>query len=131
MLFQWEVGRHPPGQVIATFLPGVRAEAAVKKFARELFEGTVTDLATIDPLLRIHATHWKLERMAAVDRNVLRLAIFEFLHHPDTPPPVVINEAVELARRFSDSESVEFVNGVLDAARKALAVAPHPARPEP
>ena len=121
MLFQWEVGAHAPAKVLATFLPAARAEAGVKDFARELFEGTVSDLATIDTLLRAHAAHWKLERMASVDRNVLRLAVFELLHRRETPPAVVINEALELARRFSDADSVEFVNGVLDAARKDLA----------
>ena len=120
MLFQWEVGEHTPGEVLAGFLAGIRADPGAKEFARELFEGTVSNLATIDPLLRRHATNWKLERMAAVDRSVLRLALFELMHYPDTPHAVVINEAVELARRFSDLDSVDFVNGVLDAARKDL-----------
>lgn len=120
MLFQWEVGQHAPGKVLATFLPPHSGSEEVKAFARRLFEGTVADVGTIDPLLRRHAEHWKLERMAAVDRNVLRLALYELLHHPETPPVVVINEALELARRFSTPDSVEFVNGVLDAARKSL-----------
>lgn len=120
MLFQWEVGGHSPGKVLASFLPATRAEDGVKDFARELFEGTVSNVQSIDPLLRSHATHWKLERMAAVDRNVLRLALFELIHYRETPPAVVINEALELARRFSDADSVDFVNGVLDAVRKHL-----------
>ncbi|HEY6293052.1 MAG TPA: transcription antitermination factor NusB [Terriglobia bacterium] len=124
MLFQWEVGEHSPGEVLASFLPSHKVDSEVKEFARALFEGTVGDVKTIDPLLRRHAEHWKLERMAAVDRNVLRLALHELLHHRETPPAVVINEALELARRFSAAESVEFVNGVLDAVRKALAAAP-------
>jgi N utilization substance protein B len=123
MLFQWEVGAHSPEKVVASFLPGHNANADVKDFARGLFEGTVEHVESIDPLLRRHAEHWKLERMAAVDRNVLRLALYELLHHPETPPAVVINEALELARRFSAAESVEFVNGVLDAVRKALPLA--------
>ncbi|HEV3278560.1 MAG TPA: transcription antitermination factor NusB [Terriglobia bacterium] len=121
MLFQWEVGQHTPGRVVATFLPGLKADDEVKEFARVLFEGTVSGVDGIDPLLRRHAEHWKLERMAAVDRNVLRLALYELLHHPETPPPVVINEALELARRYSTPDAVEFVNGVLDAVRKSLA----------
>ena len=120
MLFQWEVGSHTPSKVVAAFLPPLKADAAVKEFARSLFEGTVANIETIDPLLRRHAEHWKLERMAAVDRNVLRLALYELLYHADTPPPVVINEALELARRFSAADSVEFVNGILDAIRKAV-----------
>jgi transcription antitermination protein NusB len=123
MLFQWEVGAHLPDKVVASFLPAHNANAEVKDFARGLFEGTVAHVDSIDPLLRRHAEHWKLERMAAVDRNVLRLALYELLHHPETPPAVVINEALELARRFSAAESVEFVNGVLDAVRKALPLA--------
>jgi len=123
MLFQWEVGAHSPEKVLASFLPAHNANIEVKVFAQSLFEGTVEHVESIDPLLRRHAEHWKLERMAAVDRNVLRLALYELLHHPETPPAVVINEALELARRFSAAESVEFVNGVLDAVRKALPLA--------
>jgi len=122
MLFQWEVGGHSPGKVTASFLPSHKADPEVKEFARALFEGTVGEIETIDPLLRRHAEHWKLERMAAVDRNVLRLALHELLHYPGTPPAVVINEAIELARRFSAAESAEFVNGVLDAVRKSLSL---------
>lgn len=121
MLFQWEVGQHTPDKVVAAFLPAHKADDAVKEFARRLFEGTVAEIGSIDPLVRRHAENWKLERMAAVDRNVLRLAVYEMLHHPETPPPVVINEALELARRFSTPDSVEFANGVLDAVRKSLA----------
>ena len=123
MLFQWEVGRHSPANVLASFLPAHKAEPDVKEFARGLFEGTVAEVEQIDRLLRRHAEHWKLERMAAVDRNVLRLALYELMHYPETPAAVIINEALELARRFSTAESVEFVNGVLDAVRKALAPA--------
>jgi transcription antitermination protein NusB len=126
MLFQWEVGAHSPEKVMSTFLKANTANAEVKEFARGLFEGTVQHVDSIDPLLRRHAEHWKLERMAAVDRNVLRLALYELLHHPETPPAVVINEALELARRFSAAESVEFVNGVLDAVRKGLPQAAFP-----
>jgi N utilization substance protein B len=120
MLFQWEVGAHTPATVLAGFLESQKADAEVKEFARAIFEGTLAHLETIDPLLRRHTEHWKLERMAAVDRNLLRLATYELLHEPDTPPAVVINEALELARRFSAADSAEFVNGVLDAIRKAM-----------
>jgi len=120
MLFEWEVGRHSPVKVVASFLPEHKADPEVKEFARRLFEGTVAEAGPIDRLLRRHAEHWKLERMAAVDRNVLRLGLYELMHYPETPAAVVINEALELARRFSTAESVEFVNGVLDAVRKAL-----------
>ncbi len=88
--------------------------------ARSLFEGAVAESRTLDAIISGHAQRWRLERMAAVDRNILRLGLFELIHHPETPPAVVINEALEISRRFSSEDSVEFVNGVLDAAWKSL-----------
>jgi len=120
MLYQWEVGKDSPHEVVATFIGAQKKDAPAESFARSLFEGTVEDISPIDQLLREHAEHWRLERMAAIDRNVLRLALFELRHHPETPAAVVINEALEIARRFSGEGSAEFVNGVLDAVRKAL-----------
>ena len=79
--------------------------------------GTVEKSGEIDALISGHAEHWRIERMPAVDRNILRLAIYE-LRNTDTPPAVAIDEALELARRFSTEESVQFVNGVLDAVNK-------------
>jgi len=119
MLFQWEVGKHSPAHVIATFLDPQKTGTPAIVFARRLFEGTVENVSTLDPMLGEHAKNWRIERMAAVDRNVLRLALFELLHHPETPPPVVINEALEIARRYSAPESINFLNGVLDAIAKA------------
>ena len=119
MLFQWELGEHTPQHVIATFLRLQKTDPEEESFARSLFEGTVSEVGSLDPMIREHAQHWRLERMAAVDRNVIRLALYELLHCGETPPAVVINEALELARRFSTADSVEFVNGVLDAVRKA------------
>ena len=123
MLFQWEVGKHSTAHVIATFLNPKEAEGNVNIFARDLFQGTVDEIPTLDPKLRETAKNWRLERMGAIDRNVLRLALFELIHYPQTPPAVVINEALEIARRFSGEESADFVNGVLDAVRKALPAA--------
>jgi len=120
MLYQWEVGKHAPAEVCATFFQGKTVEPEVEGFARELFEGAVNRLAELDGLVRERAEHWRLERLAAVDRNILRLALFELLYHPETPPAAVINEALEIARRFSGEDSVEFVNGILDAIRKTL-----------
>jgi N utilization substance protein B len=120
MLFQWELGEHTPQHVIASFLRLQRCEPEEEGFARSLFEGAVSEVASLDRMIQEHAEHWRLERMAAVDRNVIRLALYELLHCA-TPPPVIINEALELARRFSTEDSVEFVNGVLDAIRKAPA----------
>jgi N utilization substance protein B len=124
MLFQWEQGKHTPRHVIDSFLRPLQAEPEVEKFACDLFEGTVGEVETLDQRLGKHAENWRLERMAAVDRNLLRLAVYELIHYPETPPAVVINEALEIARRFSDKASVDFVNGVLDAIRKGLADTP-------
>jgi N utilization substance protein B len=123
MLFQWEMGRHEAAHVLKTSFGGRRIPESAEQFARSLFEGTVAETPALDRLITDHAEHWRLERMAAVDRNLLRLALYELIHHPETPPAVVIDEAIEIARRFSGEESVEFVNGVLDALRKSLAAA--------
>jgi transcription antitermination protein NusB len=120
MLYQWEICGYTPEQVRASFFSNTRADEDEEVFARELFEGAVADLPRLDALVREHASHWRLERMASVDRNILRVALFEFTHCPDTPPAAVISEALEIARRFSGEDSVDFVNGVLDAIRKAL-----------
>jgi N utilization substance protein B len=129
MLYQWELGGNTPEQVDATFFLERKVGEEVEAFARELFRGAVNDIETLDGLIRKHAENWRLERMAAVDRSVLRVAVYEFLHCPETPPPAVINEALEIARRFSGEGSVEFVNGVLDAIQKSLP-ASHPAPPQ-
>jgi N utilization substance protein B len=126
MLFQWELGGHTPEHVITSFLQTRKVDSEVESFARALFEGAVGEVEALDRRVREHTEHWRLERMAAVDRNLLRVALYELLHHPETPPAVVINEALEIARRFSGEDSVEFVNGVLDAIRKTLP-APNPA----
>jgi len=120
MLFQCEQGKHAPEHVLATFLRVQKADPEALSFARELFEGTLADMSSLDRLIGGQAANWRLERMAAVDRNLLRLALYELLHHPETPAAVVIDEALEIARRFSGDESVDFVNGVLDGIRKSL-----------
>jgi N utilization substance protein B len=120
MLYQWEICGYTPAQVQATFFANQRANAEVEGFARDLFEGAVVNIDRLDRLVREHADNWRLERMAAVDRNILRVALYELLHHPETPAAAVINEALEMARRFSGEGSVEFVNGVLDGIRKNL-----------
>jgi transcription antitermination protein NusB len=118
MLFQWDLGEHSVEHVLETFLSARSTPADLDGFARELFQGTVREAEGLDRYLRDHSEHWRVERMPAVDRNVLRLALYELLHEPHTPPAVVINEALEIARRFSGEDSVEFVNGVLDGILK-------------
>lgn len=120
MLYQWEVGKHPPAYVLETFMTGRRLPPDVDAFARELFEGTTSKVSTLDQMIAKQAKNWKMERMPVIDRNILRMALFESLRHPETPVAVVINEAIELARRFSSVDSVDFVNGVLDGICKSL-----------
>jgi N utilization substance protein B len=90
-------------------------------WAIHLVRGVARELARIDPLIAQHATNWRIERIAIIDRVILRLGVYELLCTPDTPPAVAIDEAVELARTFSADQAVGFVNGVLDAVRKGLA----------
>ena len=100
------------------------ADGDVRRFAEELARSVETDGARIDELIAEASHHWRLERMDAVERNILRLAVGELIRHPDTPPAVVIDEAVDLARGYGGSESHSFVNGILEAVRKRLSSAP-------
>ncbi len=94
-------------------------DEATREFADKLTVGTLREIETIDERIRTRAEHWRIERMAIVDRNVLRLAVYEFLFE-ETPHTVVINEALEIARRFSTFEATQFVNGILDAIKHDL-----------
>src|SRR5205814_95869 len=119
MLFQCDMGKQPAERVQRNFWQqreGVEAEA--RGYAEDLFRAATQRAAEIDALIQDHAAHWKLERMAAVDRNILRAAVAEFLAVPEVPRPIVINEALEIARRYSSPESVHFINGVLDSISK-------------
>jgi N utilization substance protein B len=125
MLYQGEVGRTGAYEAIATYWPTRDPEEALPEDAREfangIVRGTLTRVEEIDRLLAAHAQNWRVERMAVLDRLVLRMATYELLTDPQTPAKVVINEAIELARRYTGDEAVAFVNGVLDAVRKELA----------
>ncbi len=123
MLFQWDMGKQSPEHVRKTFW-GERPEVdeETRDFAEDLFRVAVDPEQAVDDLIQKHAQHWKMERMAAVDRNVLRTGVAEFLRYRDTPKPVVINEALEIARKFSAPESVQFINGVLDSVGKELSM---------
>jgi len=92
----------------------------VRKFAVQLFTGTVAQLEEIDRTIQKHAQNWRLKRMPAVDRNILRMAVYELLSAAKTPGTVVINEALEIARKFSTQDSAQFVNGVLDSVKDEL-----------
>ncbi len=121
MLFQADMGRQGAEQVRKTFW-SERGEVddSTKGFADDLFRVATDRAADIDLLIEKHAEHWRMDRMAAVDRNILRGGVAEFLGFPQTPRPVVINEALEIARKFSGPESVQFINGVLDSIARDL-----------
>ena len=122
MLYQWEVGRASMSEVGQTFWTGPAATEPLGQelqvFATRLATGVAGTLADIDPMITEAAENWRLERMNVLDRLILRLAVYEFLHEPETPAKVVINEALELARTFSNDDAVRFVNGLLDAIRR-------------
>ncbi len=125
MLYQWEVGALAMTDVCATFWDlGVDdvepTPESVRAFAMALATGTASRVTELDPLLSEAAAHWRLERMNIVDRLILRLAVYEFLHESETPASVIINEALELGRSFSGDAAVPFLNGVLDAIRRKL-----------
>jgi len=125
ILYQWEIGGRPAEQSAETFFtrqwPDVDAPADdLRMFATRLAVDTVDRIAEIDPLIAETTERWRPERMAVLDRLILRMAVCELLRDRDTPHAVVINEALELARTFTTEESVKFINGMLDAIRKKI-----------
>jgi len=120
MLYQHDVGKQVPETILDSFWEMNEQPEKVRVFATELFRGTISRIKEIDRLIQGHTKNWRLSRMAAVDRNVLRLAVFELLSDAKTPDTVVINEALEIAKKFSTNESAQFVNGVLDSIKHDL-----------
>ena len=125
ILYQWDVGRGDVNRAVETFFghqwPDAQpAPDEVRMFASALARDTVTRLDAIDAVVAETAQNWRPERMAVLDRLILRMAVCELMRDPDTPPAVVINEALELARTFSTEDAVKFINGMLDAIRKKL-----------
>jgi len=119
MLFEWDMTRQDPARVEKLFWKSARAADSTRKFANQLFEGTILQANQIDKLVEKLSENWRLDRLAAVDRNILRLAIYE-LRAATAPPKVVIDEALELAKKFSSAEAPGFLNGILDAALKSI-----------
>ena len=120
ILFQIDMTGDSPEGAFALHWRDGTAESDTRAFAERLVQGAVSDAARIDEFIRSSSENWRIDRMAAVDRNVLRLAVYEILHEDDTPAIVAINEAIEIAKRFGGEESAQFVNGVLDAVRRTL-----------
>ena len=121
ILFLWDARKQSADDAINAYYNTLFSEEQPTRdpFVAELVHGTIQHLGEVDDRISRHAEHWRLERMPAVDRNILRLAVYE-MTHAGTPVPVVIDEALELARKFSNEESVQFVNGVLDAVHREL-----------
>ena len=121
MLFQADIGKQTPDHVRATFFKSVDdVEPEVRAFAEDLFNAAIEHQEKIDELIAANSRHWRLERMPAVDRNLLRMSVGEMIAFRSTPFPIVINEALEIARRFSAPESINFLNGILDAIAHSL-----------
>jgi transcription antitermination protein NusB len=121
LLFQRDLNPGVDRAAVERFAHDRVRDPALVSFCLELYDGTMTKTAEIDAKLAAAAEHWRLPRMAAVDRNVLRLGAYELLYQPETPAGVVLDEAIELARRYGSADSPGFVNGVLDQVRKAAA----------
>jgi N utilization substance protein B len=119
LLFQRDLNPGIERAVIEQFVRDRLREPELQTFCLSLFDGVTADATSIDERLAAAAENWRLPRMAAVDRNVLRLGAYELLHTPETPPSAILNEAIELARRYGSADSPAFVNGVLDKLRLA------------
>ena len=125
ILYLWDARRQPVEEATAAYFETLYSEESRTQPQRDEFldwlvTGAVEHVEELDRRITQHAEHWRIERMPAVDRNILRLAVYE-MTHSDTPAAVVIDEALELARRYSNEESVQFVNGVLDAVHRDVA----------
>ena len=118
MLFQQDMSGNQPDQIIDTFEELQKAKPNTREFATKIFRGTSENLAEIDDMIQNQAENWRLSRMAAVDRNIIRMSVYEFLHETDTPKLVVIDEAIEIAKKYGTQKSSQFINGILDGILK-------------
>ena len=116
MLFQGDLGKQSPEQVAKLFWPSRdEIDADTRGFAEDIYRIATARQPEIDQLIEAHAQNWRIERMAVVDRNLIRAAVAEMLGYPGTPAAIIINESLEIARRYAAPESIHFLNGVLDA----------------
>jgi len=121
MLFQGDLGKQTPDEVRKLFWPSRDdVDAETRSFAEDLYRVATSRQAEIDGIIETHSQNWRLERMPVVDRNLLRAAIAEMLGYPSTPAPIIINESLEVARRYAAPESIHFLTGVLDAVAREL-----------
>ncbi|MGH9367907.1 MAG: transcription antitermination factor NusB [Thermoanaerobaculia bacterium] len=122
MLYENDVAGTAPTEMFARSSDLQAAPEGTRAFAERLVEGTLAHRDDLDAIISKQAEHWRLSRMPVVDRNILRLALFELFHEPETPHPVVIDEALEIAKRFSTPRSSQFINGILDGVLKSRQV---------
>ncbi len=120
MLYQWEASREPLDSVIQSYWMVRSTVEETMRLAEHLLRGTCDRLAEIDAALAAAMTNWRMDRLAAVDRSILRLGAYELIAERGTPAPVVLDEAIDMAKRFGEADSPAFVNGVLDAVRRAV-----------
>ncbi len=120
MLYQWDMTREPMERVIGLFWQMRTSTEETQRRAESLARGAQASLGPIDEAITAASTNWRFERIAAVDRNILRVGAYELMHERDTPASVIIDEAVEMAKRFGEADSPSFVNGVLDAIRGSV-----------
>jgi len=119
MLYENDVSGTEPQEMFRRSDDLQKAPEGIQDFTRRLVTGTLSHRDDLDTIISRQADHWRLTRMPVVDRNILRLALFELLHEPETPRPVVIDEALEIAKRFSTPKSSQFINGILDGVLKS------------
>ena len=117
MLFQIDLTGVRPGDVFREFWDNRQAEPPLRAFAERLVWGVHRGLRELDRVIAASAEHWRIERMAVVDRNVLRMAVYEMITDPATPPAVIIDEGIEVAKKFGSEDSGAFINGILDSIR--------------
>ena len=120
MLYGRDIGGISDDEILRAYRVMDEISPYTREFAEQLFMGVAARMDELDQLIQSHAKNWRLNRMAAVDRNVLRLAAYELLSGEDSPGSAIINEAIELARKFSTQDSAQFVNGILDSICKSL-----------
>ena len=118
MLYQFDLSGNGPDIIIEMFEDLQKSKPNTREFAEKIFRGTVAHIADIDGMIQAQADNWRISRMAVVDRNIIRMSIYEFLHESDTPKLVVIDEAIEIAKKFGNDKSSQFINGILDGILK-------------
>ena len=118
MLFQYDMAGNAPATIVSTFEDLQKSKPNTREFAVKIFQGTVDHMQEIDDMIQQQADNWRLSRMAVVDRNIIRMSIYEFMHETDTPKLVIIDEAIEIAKKFGTSKSSQFINGILDGILK-------------